>query len=75
MKRKFNAKKVSKAIGLTIRHIRESKGMTLESCEERGYSDWTHLQKVESGKNITIQTLVNIANLFGVHPADLLKDI
>lgn len=75
MAKRYSPEKVSKALGLKIRQIRESKGWTLEYCEERGWPDWTHLQKVESGKNITVHTLVNLANLFGVHPSELLADI
>jgi transcriptional regulator with XRE-family HTH domain len=74
-KRKYDPKKVSKSIGLRIREVRQAKGLTLEACEELGYPDWTHLQKVEAGKNITIHTLVKIANLFNVSPADLLNDL
>jgi transcriptional regulator with XRE-family HTH domain len=75
MKRKLSPQKVSKALGLKVRQIRESKGLTLERCEELGWPDWTHLQKIESGKNITVHTLVNLANLFSIHPAELLKDV
>jgi transcriptional regulator with XRE-family HTH domain len=75
MKRRYNPEKVSRALGLKIRQIRESKGWTLEYCEERGWPDWTHLQKVESGKNITVHTLVRIANLFGVTLSDLVEGI
>lgn len=74
-KRKFDPKKFSKALGLRIRQIRAEKGWTLEDCEEHGWPNWTHLQRIEAGKNITIYTLVNIANLFGMHPSEILKDI
>lgn len=74
-KRKIDPGKFSKALGLQIRAIRESKGWTLEECEEHDWPNWTHLQRIESGKNITVQTLVNVANLFGVHPSVLLKDL
>lgn len=74
-KRKINPKKFSKAVGLQIRAIRELKGWTLEECEEHGWPNWTHLQKIESGKNITMQTLVNIANLFGMHPSEILAGV
>lgn len=52
-----------------------ARGWTLEYTEELGWPNWTHFQRIESGKNITVHTLVNIANLFGVHPSELLEDI
>jgi transcriptional regulator with XRE-family HTH domain len=75
-KRRYDAKKVSKALGLNVRAFRNSRGWTLERCEELGFPSWRFLLQIESGKaNITIQTLVNLANLFGVHPSELLEDI
>lgn len=74
-KRQTNPEKFSIALGLRIRELRYSKGWTLEECEEHGWSNWRHLQSIEAGKNITVHTLVNLANLFGVHPAVLLEDI
>ncbi len=74
-KRKYVAKKAYKAIGLKIRSLREGRGWTLEYTEEMGWQSWQQLQKIESGRNITVKTIVNIANLFGVHPSELLKDI
>lgn len=74
-KRKLDPKKVSKRLGLKIRELRNGKGWTLEECEEHGWPSWKHLQTIEAGKNITIHTLVNIANLFGVSPKDLFEDL
>lgn len=71
-RRKIDPKKFSKALGLHIRSIREKRGWTLEECEEHGWPNWTHLQRIESGKNITVATLVNLANLFGLSPIELL---
>lgn len=73
-KRKTNPKKFSKAVGLKIRQMRMERGWTLEKTEEYGWPNWTHLQRIESGKNITLHTLVNIANLFGVEPSELLNN-
>lgn len=75
-KRRYDARKVSKALGLTVRALRSRKGWTLEACEERGWTNWRVLQEIESGKsNITVQTIVNLANLFGVHPSELFEDV
>lgn len=68
-------KKYLKKVGARIRSLRLEKGWTLEEVEEHGWSNWTHLQKIESGKNITIVTLRKVALLFGVEPADILKSI
>jgi len=74
-KRRFDPVKVSKAMGLQIRSMREKKGWTLEDTEEHGWPSWQHLQKIESGKDINLSTLVRLANLFGVHPSELLRDV
>lgn len=75
MRKRHDPKKFSKALGLKIREMRMARGWTLEETEEHGWPNWTHLQRIEAGKNITVHTLVNLSNLFGIHPADLLADI
>jgi transcriptional regulator with XRE-family HTH domain len=70
-----DSKRFSKALGLKIRALREARGWTLEQTEEFGWPSWTHLQRIESGKNMTIATLVRVANLFGMHPSELLMDV
>jgi hypothetical protein len=72
-KQRTNAKRVYKQIGLNVRALRDARGWTLEETEEHGWHNWTHLQKIESGKNITVQTIVNLANLFGVSPSVLFE--
>ncbi len=74
-KRRLVPGKAYRAIGLKIRSLRESKGWTLEDAEEQGEISWQQLQKIESGRNITVRTIINLANLFGVHPAVLLEDV
>jgi transcriptional regulator with XRE-family HTH domain len=74
-KRRYDPHKVSKALGLRVRELRNKKGWTLEECEEHGWLNWRHLQAIESGKNITIHTLVNLANLFGVSPSTILEGL
>jgi transcriptional regulator with XRE-family HTH domain len=74
-KRRYNAAKFSKGLGLKIRGLRQQRGWTLEDCEEHGWPSWRHLQSIEAGKNINIKTLVNLANLFGVHPAEILEGL
>lgn len=68
-------KKFLVKLGARIRSIRTKKGWTLEEVEEHGWSNWTHLQKIESGKNITIVTLKKVASLYKVSLSDLLEDL
>lgn len=75
-KRRLDPKKTLKAFGLRIRHLRESRDWTLEHCEEMGYASWRHLQLIESGKkDISFTTLINLANLFGMHPSEILEGV
>jgi transcriptional regulator with XRE-family HTH domain len=75
-KRRYDAEQVSIAIGINVRKLRHAKKWTLEQTEDFGWPSWRFLLQIESGKsNITIQTLVNLANLFGVDPASLLETI
>lgn len=74
-RRRYNSSKVLKKIGLRVRQLRHERGWTLEECEEHGWPNWTHLVRVEQGKNITVETMVNLANLFGLSLTELLRDI
>lgn len=74
-KRKYEPRKAYKAIGLKVRALREARGWTLEATEEHGWHSWQQLQKIESGRNIQVDTIIKLANLYGVHPAVLLEDI
>lgn len=74
-KRRLDPRKFSKVLGLKIRKLRTEKGWTLEDTEEHGWPNWTHFQRIEAGKNMTVHTLVNVANLLGVSPAELLSDV
>lgn len=63
-------------LGHRLRKIRESKGWTLEDCEEKGYPSWRHLRAVEAGeKNVSLTTVLRLANVYGVKPFELLKGI
>jgi len=74
-KRRYHTKKAYKEIGSKIRKLREAKKWTLEQTEEHGWHSWQQLQKIESGRNITVRTIINLANLFGVHPSVFLEDV
>lgn len=60
-----------KKLGARLRKLRQERGWTLEQTEEHGWPDWTHLQKIEAGKNITVVTLRRIAKLYTVSAAKL----
>lgn len=68
-------KKFLKKLGASLRAIRAKKGWTLEETEEHGWSNWQHLQKIESGKNITIVTLKKVADLYKLKLSDLLHGV
>lgn len=69
------SKTILKALGLKLREIREGKGWTLEDAEEHGWPSWQHLQKVESGKNITVLTLIKLTRLYRIRLGDLFRDL
>ncbi len=62
-------------LGTRIRSLRTDKGWTLEEVEEHGWGDWTHLQKIESGKNITVITLRKVAKLYKMPLSKLLDGL
>lgn len=66
--------KFLKGLGLKLRSIRKSRGWTLEYTEELGWPNWRHLQKIESGKNVTIITLKRLAQLYKITMNDIMKD-
>ncbi|MGZ3725170.1 MAG: helix-turn-helix domain-containing protein [Pseudobdellovibrio sp.] len=75
MKQDAKYKKKLKEFGLRVRAIRESKGWTLEETENHGWSNWQHLQKIESGKNITLATALKVADVFKIELSKILKDL
>ena len=66
-------KKFITDVGLRIRSLRLQKGWTLEETEEFGWDSWRQLQKIESGRNITLATLWRVAKFYDVTPADILE--
>jgi transcriptional regulator with XRE-family HTH domain len=75
MRRRYDPAKASVAFGKRVRAMRMAKGWSLEECEEHGWPSWRQLQRIETGHNPTLKSIVNIANLFGVHPKVLLEEI
>lgn len=74
MKQDVKYKKRLKEFGLRVRSIREAKGWTLEETEEHGWLNWQHLQKIESGKNVTLATVFKICEVLEVSPKELLSE-
>jgi len=68
-------KRLLRQLGLRIRQVRESRGWTLEEAEEHGWPSWRHLQRIESGKNVTFLSLARLAKAFGMSVSDLLKGL
>ncbi len=59
-------------LGLRIRQLRQARDLTLEAASAKASLDITHLQKIEAGKvNVTMVTLVRLAEGLGVHLAAL----
>lgn len=75
MKQDAKCKKKLKGFGLRVRAIREAKGWTLEETEEHGWSNWQHLQKIESEKNVTLATVFKISEVFNVNLNELFKNL
>jgi hypothetical protein len=65
-----------KKMGTLFRGLRLRKGWTLEETEEHGWHDWhdwKYLQKLESGRNITMSTFFKLGELYGARPEKILK--
>lgn len=67
--------KFLKSLGLKLRSIRKSKGWTLEETEEHGWPNWRHLQKIESGKNVTLVTIRKLAILYKIKISQIFEDL
>ena len=58
-----------------VRSLRNAASLTLKKASERAEMHWRHWQKIEAGQvNLTVQTLVRIAGVLDVDPADLLHE-
>jgi len=75
MRKDTSDDKFLKKLGLTLKEIRQNKGWTLEQTEEHGWPSWRHLQKIESGKNITLITLKKLSLVYKIKLADLFEKI
>lgn len=52
----------ARMLGLRLRHLRQTRELTLEVVAERADLDWKHLQKIEAGQiNVSLVSLVRVA--------------
>lgn len=63
-----------KRLAKNVKERREEKGWTQEKMREFGFN-YRYYQKIESatGVNVTLDTLVKLANVFKCKPYELLK--
>lgn len=67
--------KLLKKLGAKLRKIRLAKGWTLEEAEEHGWPNWRHLQKIETGKNLTVVTLKKLSDLYKIKISQIFEDL
>lgn len=64
------------AFGRNVRRFREARKMTQEVLAEKAELDRTFISDVErGGRNLSIQSIVRIANALGVSASELCLDI
>lgn len=69
-------KQFLKTIGSRLRRIRKKLGWTLEHTEEKGWINWKHLQRIETGhKDMRICTLKRLADIYEIPLSDLLDGL
>lgn len=61
------------AVGENIRYYRKKKGFTLEALGEDIGLDKSNMHHIESGRNLTLITLLKIATFLDIDPAKLLQ--
>ena len=73
-KRPLNLDKVLTDVGRRIAELRSQRDLTQEQLAARADIGWKYLQQIELGyENLTLQSLVKFANLFGVGLTELVK--
>ena len=66
---------IRQRLSVNVRSLRNGALLTLKKSSERAEMHWRHWQKIEAGQvNITLQTLVRLAEVLDIDPADLLRE-
>ena len=66
---------VRRRLGDNVRALRTRALLTAKKAAERAEMHWRHWQKIEAGEvNITLFTLVRVADALNVEPGHLLLD-
>lgn len=60
-------------VGKNINAARRMKGFTMQQLGEDVGMDRAAISKIESGKNVTLETLIKIAAALEVQPSELLQ--
>lgn len=72
--RKAEAERVMKDVGRRLAELRRDLGLTQEQLAERLRMEANNLQRIELGmQNLTLRTLVRLANELDVKPGALLE--
>ena len=62
-------------LGTNVRALRNGALLTLKKASERAEMHWRHWQKIEAGQtNVTLFTLVRVADALNTEPSSLLSD-
>lgn len=61
-------------VGRRIAELRRAAGMTQEEMAEKLRVGWRYMSRMERGLNLTLGSLVHIANVLGVEVRDLLEE-
>jgi transcriptional regulator with XRE-family HTH domain len=64
-----------RALGARLRALRKAREWTLDKAAEHTGLDWRHIQMIEAGQpNVTLLTLVRLAEGFGVPLGEFFSD-
>ncbi len=76
MPRRENAAKIKLTIGRRVAELRRGRGWTQEKMAEKIGTSVQWLSRIEGGgENVTIDTLVGLANILGVGVVELLTPL
>ena len=75
IRRAITEEMIRQRLSINVRSLRNAALLTLKKSSERAEMHWRHWQKIEAGQvNITLQTLVRLAEVLDIDPADLLRE-